>query len=275
MRQSEEVISTLKHPAVLRAREALGQVGRAGATAYIADGRRLVSQAVDASAPVEGLCFLHPIEEEADAALRANAGRAGLPCHLVTRGVFFRILGLGYETSVGVLAVIRRPAHVRPPVEVSDGQCLLVGEQIQDPRNVGVLVRTADAWGLAGVVFTDDSADPYSRGAVRSSTGSIFRLPPAGVADLPGYLRRLSAAGVRAIGTSVRATTPCWSADLRGACALVLGNETEGISQEVREACDVMVRIPMPGSAHSFNVTVAAGILLYERERQGRGPQAG
>ena len=257
-------IGRIKHPAVREARARL----RAG-EAFLADGQRLVAQAVEAGAAIEGLFFLDPAEAPGRAALLKRAEAAGLDCHLVTRGVFFKVLGLGYETSVRVLAVVRRPEPLAAPDLGADG-AVLVGERIQDPRNVGVMVRTADAWCLPCAAFGADSADPYSRPAVRSSTGSIFRVPLALPADLPGFLGALKGEGARIVGSSARADVPCWDADLTGRCALVLGNESEGLSDEVRAACDEVVTVPMSGGASSFNVTVAAGVLLYERERQRR-----
>jgi tRNA G18 (ribose-2'-O)-methylase SpoU len=271
VKSAEEVVSSLKHPAVAAARRSLGQVGRPAvrrATSYLADGHGLVSQAVDAGAPLERIFFCHPVEGGEEAALLARARGAGLACHLVTRGVFFRILGLGYETSVRVLAEVRRPASADLRQVAGPDACVLAGEQIQDPRNVGVLIRTADAWGLACAAFTADSADPYCRASVRSTTGSAFRVPVAIVADLPGSLARLRQDGLRIIGTSAHARLACWDADLTGPCAVVLGNESTGLSEAVRESCDLVVSIPMHAGGRSFNVTVAAGIVLYERGRQ-------
>ncbi|MHC4591529.1 MAG: TrmH family RNA methyltransferase [Planctomycetota bacterium] len=266
----DEVISSIKHPAVVAARRALGQIGRKAATAFLADGRRLVSQALHASACIERVFFRDPAEGGGDADLLRRIRAAGIECHPVTRGVFFRILGLGYETSVGVLAIMNRPRSIDACGLVEGSTCVLAGERIQDPRNVGVLVRTADAWGLPCAIFTDDSADPYSRACVRSSTGSIFRVPLALAADLPAYLARLKGEGARVIGTSAHAEMRCWDADLSGSCVLLLGNESVGLSTAAHDACEQMVTIPMEGGAASFNVTVAAGILLYERHRQTR-----
>jgi len=195
---------------------------------------------------------------------------AGAECHQVTKGVFFKILGLGYETSERVLAIVRRPSWPDAADLLKGNACALIGERIQDPRNVGVLVRTADAFSLPCVVFSADSADAYSRAAVRSTTGSIFRVPLTVAASLPEYLRRLKSRSIRLIGTSANADAPCAEADMSGPCAILLGNESEGLSREARKLCDVVVSIPMSGGAHSFNVTVAAGIALYERQRQNR-----
>jgi 23S rRNA (guanosine2251-2'-O)-methyltransferase len=90
------------------------------------------------------------------------------------------------------------------------------------------------------------------------------------VQELPDYLEALRRRGVRITGSSAGASKLCWEADLRSPCAIVVGNESAGLSEEVAEVCDELVTIPMTGGAHSFNVTVAAGMLLYERARQER-----
>jgi tRNA G18 (ribose-2'-O)-methylase SpoU len=276
MSDSGDLIDSLKHPDVADARRLLRGPKGKPPEAFLADGCRLVRQAVEAGAAAEHVFFVEPVEGSEARDLMERARAAGLACRRVTRGVFFRVLGLGYETSVRVLAVIRRPAPVDAGAPPAEGT-MLVGERIQDPRNVGVLVRTLDAWAAPRAVFSRDSADPWSRAAVRSSTGSIFRVPLAQPADLPACLQALSARSVRVVGASAHASVPCWEADLTGPCALVVGNETEGLSEELKAACDVFVAIPMCGGAGSFNVTVAAGILLYERARQMRsapGPRA-
>ena len=266
--ERSRIISRIKHPAVTAARQGLARSGRQAPRLFLIDGAKLVRQAVDAGAAVEAVFFLHPSEGESLTALEERARNARLDCHRVTRGVFFRILGLGYQTSARVLAVAPRPPSHDVAADVGPGFCTVVGEGIQDPRNVGVIVRTDEAMGLAAAVFSADSADPYSRAAVRSTTGSIFRVRLALPADLPAYLRRLRAAGARIIGTSAHAPNDCTQADLRSPCAIVLGNESAGLSAAAADACDSLVTIPMYGAAHSLNVTVAAGICLHEWARQ-------
>ena len=244
---------------------------RRGATGgtFLVEGLNLTSQALTARAPVQSVFLRDPVEDDA-VALLESAGAAGVDCHVVTKGVFFRILGLGYETSARVLASVRAEP-VSPAQTVSSvdaGSCLLVGESIQDPRNVGVLVRNADACGATAAVFTSDSANPYSRESVRSSTGSVFRMPLTLTDDLAGFLEELKRRSVAIVGTSAQADTPCWDIEVSRPCAIVVGNETDGLSDRTRDLCDVLVAIPISGGAHSFNVTVAAGIVLYEVSRQ-------
>ena len=271
-----EIITSIKHPAVAEARRRVARTAGGAPQAFLVDGLKLVAQAFDAGAPVEAVFFLDPPDRPDLSALLARAREARLPCHTARRGVFFRILDLGYETSVGVLAVVRRPGAAgrladRAATAAAGGFCALVGERIQDPRNVGVLIRTADAFGLGAAVFSADSADPWCRPAVRSTTGSVFRVPVYLPADLPRALAEAKSAGLRIIGSSAGAPGASWRADLAGPCALVVGNETQGLTDELASVCDEMVTIPMCGGAHSLNVTVAAGILAYERARQRSG----
>jgi tRNA G18 (ribose-2'-O)-methylase SpoU len=263
----EPIIDSLKDPWVDLVRRALGQVGRSRATCFLAEGRRLVEQALEAKAPIEAV-FYRPEADLETADLLRRASAATVACRCVSKGIFFRVLDLGYETAADVLAVVRRPDTGSFATITGERACVLVGECVQDPRNVGVIVRTADAWKLSGAVFGAGSADPYSRAATRSTTGSIFRVPIVTASDIPAYLRSLKAGGLRIVGSSARAPAPCWDADLTRPCALVLGNETSGLSAEAALECDEVVAIPMAGGASSFNVTVAAGILLYERARQ-------
>ena len=259
-------ITSLKDPIIADARRRLAAAPADSGACFLADGAKMVRQAIQAGADIQTLFFLDPIEQDEDRQALDLARQANLPCHLLKPGIFFKVLDLGYRTSVGCLAVVARPPSA-PLDDLPPDACLLAGQSIQDPRNVGVLIRTADAW-AARTLFSADSADPWSRPAVRSTTGSIFRAPVTLSADLGGELRRLRDRGVAIIGSSARSRRAVWELDLRGPVVLLVGNETAGLPADLLDLCDQAARIPMTGSAHSFNVTVAAGILLYECQRQ-------
>jgi tRNA G18 (ribose-2'-O)-methylase SpoU len=176
----------------------------------------------------------------------------------------------GYNFHRGVLALVRRPPHVSVADLVAGAPAdapLVVGEHIVDVDNVGSLFRNARAFGAAGVVLDDTSADPLYRKAVRTSMGTVLELPWTRAAgpEMWGMLRR---AGYR-----LMALTPAADAvPLReamtdaGRCrvAIVVGNEGEGLSQAALAACDVPVRIPMAHGADSINVATALAVALYE-----------
>jgi TrmH family RNA methyltransferase len=262
-----DVVNSIKHPAVVAARATTGQSRPGKPTSFLIEGGKLVLEAVEAGAPLEGVFFMHPLEETDT---WQAVQQTGVPCWLVTRGVYHRILGLTYETSTRILGTVKtiRRSAAELVAGMDPSTHLLVGESIQDPRNVGTLVRTAEACGLRAAAFTEGSADPFSRPSLRSSTGSILRVSIATDCRTRELLEAMRATGSRLVGASAAAAAPCWEVDLSPPCAFLLGNETTGLSREARELSDVMVRIPMYGRAHSFNVTVAAGILLYEAARQ-------
>lgn len=264
-----ELISSTKHPAITRARADLSKVVDDLHSAYPVEGFGMLSQALEAGVTLDAVFFREPAESDEAQAIAERLRPLGVEVYRVTPGVFQRIMGLGYETSIGVLATA-----VPTRVVTNEMQCLLsktsvvlVGERIQDPRNVGVLIRNADALGVSLVVF-GSSADAFSRASVRSTTGSIFRVPVMQTQDLAQPVAALKETGVSVIGTSAGAHTAVSDAEFTPPCAVVVGNESVGLSETLREQCDELVRIPMCGGAHSLNVTVAAGILLYEAARR-------
>ncbi len=264
-----EAVSSIKHPRVAATRAALAGKD-SGGKAFLAEDAKMVRQALDAGVDVERIFYVGDGMADGDAALLERARATGVPCHETRKGVFFKILGLGYETASRMAALVR--AADRSPLEIAGGlgsdALVLVGEAIQDPRNVGVLIRTADACGADAALFSADSADPYSRASVRSTTGSIFRVPLTLSGNLAESVALLKQRGVGVVGTSAHASKTCWEADLSGPHAIVLGNESVGLSDALRSLCNDFVSVPMAGGASSFNVTVAGGILLYEACRQ-------
>lgn len=261
-------IDSVKHPAVQAARALSTPAGRARQRRYLIEGEKQVDRALDGSAQVEAIFLSDSLPETALARWQQRLTVAQRTAYLIRRGLLFKIIGTPYETSVNAVAVVRQPEVEESAWNLEAGGCWVVGEAIQDPRNVGVLVRTADAAGARGLVLSDDSGDPFSRSAVRSSTGSILSLPVVVRPDLPAWLAERKRQGWPIVATSAQARRSLWSVDLTGPCAVLLGNETIGLSASLRELADVEVAIPMAGSAHSLNVAVAAGIVLFERVRQ-------
>jgi 23S rRNA (guanosine2251-2'-O)-methyltransferase len=139
---------------------------------------------------------------------------------------------------------------------------------IEDPQNVGAVLRVADGAGALGVVIPRTGAAGLTAGAVRASAGAVEHVRVASVDNLPSALVALKKARFRIVGTSA-ANGPAHSdADLRGAVALVLGSEGRGVSAAVERACDSFVRIPLLGALESLNVSTAAAVLAFEKRRQ-------
>ncbi|PNS09588.1 23S rRNA (guanosine(2251)-2'-O)-methyltransferase RlmB [Solilutibacter silvestris] len=154
-------------------------------------------------------------------------------------------------------------------VENADGRVLiLVLDEVQDPHNLGACLRSAAAAGAHAVVIPRDKAASITATVRKTSAGAADRLPVVRVTNLARCLKSLQQQGVWIYGLAGETETSLYSIDLRGNVALVLGAEAEGLRRLTREHCDQLVRIPMPGAMESLNVSVAAGISLFEAVRQ-------
>lgn len=169
------------------------------------------------------------------------------------------------KTPQGVLCVCALP-DTAPP-ERLDGKHYVVLDGVQDPGNVGTVLRTADAFGADGVILLPGCADPFSPKTVRASMGAVFRCPvwQCGAAELKGLLIR---SGIPLFGAALRQDT----ADVRtvdfSRAAIAIGSEGRGLSAEVLDLCDATVRIPMEKRCESLNAAIAAAVLLWEAYRQ-------
>ena len=156
--------------------------------------------------------------------------------------------------------------QARPPSTGPGVICCL--DRIQSPGNLGTIIRSADAFGVAGLVLMGHSADPYDPHSVRASTGSLFAVPvvaAGGVAEAKAGLTSLRPTA-RWIGADEKGR-PLGETAMGPAVVLILGSEGRGLSESAREACDELVAIPMTGTVSSLNVSVAAGILFHECRR--------
>lgn len=263
-----EKISGIKDAAFKEAVALTKPSERAATGRYLVESSSFVQQALRSPSPVFAV---YATEEEA-VNLHTDCIARGVSLHIIGPGLIAKLVGTSYETAVTAVAIVGQYRIEEPALTLTPDTLLLVGERIQDPRNVGVLIRTAEAAGCAVFVLSSDSAEPFSRAAVRSTTGSILRLPLCLSSDLPALLQRLRQHGARVLATSARAPQLIYEASLSGQpVALVVGNETEGISDAARAAASDFVALPMAAhGASSLNVTVAAGVLLYEAVRQRR-----
>jgi 23S rRNA (guanosine2251-2'-O)-methyltransferase len=151
---------------------------------------------------------------------------------------------------------------------------VLVLDSLEDPHNVGSLLRSAEAAGAHGVLFPTHRQAPLSPSAIKASAGAVEHLLLSPVDDLPGALSDLHARGVRVAGSDGDAPLTARQTDLRGPIAIVVGSEGKGLGPAVRRRCDVFMRIPMKGSVGSLNAAVAGSILLFEAlaQREGAPP---
>ena len=167
-----------------------------------------------------------------------------------------------------LIAVAELPPDDYARVTVTRDFLGLAFDRPTSPGNIGTLIRSADAFGAGAMIVTGHAADPYDPKCVRATTGSLFALPVIREPSPLGVLTWARDNGIGIVGTDETGTTDIAAADLAQPSLLVIGNETTGLSAAWREACDVMVRIPITGSASSLNAANAGSVVLYEAARQ-------
>lgn len=230
------------------------------------DGAHLIDEAVGARLPIQSVaCAPHGLALPGVRGLIDQLQAAGAEACSVPDEVMRAMSPV--QSPSGVVALARRPASTLAQALDTSPQLVLVAVDVQDPGNVGAIVRAAEASGAHGAVFAGASADPFGWKALRGSMGSAFRLPvlTAGAQDVMMAARAKS---VRVIATVPRGARSLFDSDLRGPVALLLGGEGPGLPQDLIARADDTISIPMRAPVESLNVAVAAALLVYEAARQ-------
>lgn len=177
------------------------------------------------------------------------------------QGVCLRVGGWGYRDLEDLVARAREPGRL---------PLLVALDCVQDPRNLGAVLRVADGVGAAGVVIPQDRAAGLGAAAARTASGALATVPVARVVNLARALRELSEQGFWALGASGEAAGGLFEAEVPFPCVLVLGGEHQGLRRNVAAACHRLAALPMAGAVGSLNVAVAAGVFSYELLRRWR-----
>jgi 23S rRNA (guanosine2251-2'-O)-methyltransferase len=177
----------------------------------------------------------------------------------------------GTKDHQGVVAFCE-PYRYADAHELAAGERPLVValDQVTDPHNLGAVVRSAEGAGASGVVVTERNAARVTPAVAKASAGAVEHLPVAVVVNLARYLEEIKGPRLWVLAATHDAETPVWEADLAGGVALVFGAEGRGLRPGVRRTCDDAFAIPLAGSVESLNVSVAAGVALFEAARQRR-----
>lgn len=171
-------------------------------------------------------------------------------------------------TPQGIMGTVRIPVHsLDKMIEKKNGFILLL-EDIRDPGNLGTIIRTAEGAGVTGIILNSSCADILQPKVVRSTMGSIYRVPYYESSDFIGLLSRLKKAGFSLYAAHLSGSSYDTKGGYLGRCGLMIGNEAAGLSEEASSMADKLIRIPMAGKVESLNAAVAAAILMYEAARQ-------
>lgn len=259
------MLTSLQNPLVKSIRKLHQAKARRSQAQFLLEGTHLIQEALATHYPLAIACYT-PAWEAAHPDLALALNQSVERVERVSDAVLDGMATTQHPDGVVAIA----PQVFRSPKSAIQGIGLVV-ETLQDPGNLGTMIRTAVAAGADGLWLSADSVAPDHPKVLRASAGQWFRLPLAVVEDLDSLLMNWEQVGVQLVATSSYATVDYWAVDFTQPTVIVLGNEGAGLSAELQRRATVQVRIPMAGEVESLNVGVSAALLLYEAQRQRRG----
>ena len=171
--------------------------------------------------------------------------------------------------SQGILALCRQKNfHIHEILEKESRGFYIIAEELNDPGNLGTLIRTADACGVNGIFLSKGSVDLYNPKVLRSTMGSIFHVPVVQEVEISQLIQQMHTQKITVLAAHLQGKQYLYDFDFTVPCAVLVGNEARGLSDDAVALCDDLVKIPMVGKAESLNVSMAAGLLMYEAVRQ-------
>lgn len=236
-------------------------------------GRHPVMEALLASAGVREVLLAEGVHGIAVAEIERAAAERGVAVRRVPRTEIEMKAPL--DAHQGVLAFVRPIGYVDLDTLLARAKqtgpgLLLVLDGIEDPQNLGALIRTCDAAGAHGVIIGKHRAAGLTEAAVKASAGAAYHVPVAQVTNIANTVERLKDAGYWTVAASPEGDRSLWQVDFTSPTAIVIGSEGRGVSRLVEERCDFRARLPMAGAVSSLNASVAGALFLYEAVRQRR-----
>jgi 23S rRNA (guanosine2251-2'-O)-methyltransferase len=234
-------------------------------------GRHPVLESLRSETPPEKIYILFGTRGNAILQIQQLAKRQGVPVKEIDRQRFLELCS--DPNAQGILAVVATKQYVdieallQVSADKNEPPFLLVLDEIEDPHNVGALIRTAECAGIHGVILPKHHAATLNETVAKASAGASLHLPAAKVTNIASTLEELRSKGVWIVGTDMQGEKAYDEMDYRGAIAIVVGNEGKGIRRLVKEKCDFLVKIPMYGKIGSLNASVAGGLVLFAAAR--------
>ncbi len=227
----------------------------------------LVQRSLEDKLPVDCIVYTSDLNRQADGPeLLVAAEKAGITCTCMSEGLLGKVTTSRPVPDVMATVNLKYP-NAQDAFEPSL-RTILIAENINNPDNLGMILRTADAAGAEQIVVVN--ADPFHKNCIRAARGAVGRVSLAGCGSLPDYVEFLKQKGVCVVGTALDADGDLFTSEMQQPTAVIVGNETSGITPEVLKACSLRVRIPMAAGQDSLNVGVSAGVTLYELWRRYR-----
>lgn len=225
---------------------------------YLIEGLRFVEEAIKSKVSIDSIIFTESFKEKnPDLFLKINEN-----IKLIQMNEALLKQLCSTENPQGIVGVINMQNK-----ELKSGELVVLVDKVQDPGNMGTIIRTAHAAGAAGIVMTKGTVDIYNDKTLRSTMGSIFYIPIV-EDDSLDFVKLLKKEGYKLVVSSLQGKNNFFEENLQGKVMIAVGNEGNGVSDKVYDIADIKVKIPMPGEAESLNVAVATSIMVYEKIRQ-------
>ncbi|MDK0978162.1 TrmH family RNA methyltransferase [Clostridium perfringens] len=225
---------------------------------YLIEGLRFVEEAIKSKVSIDSIIFTESFKEKnPELFLKINEN-----IKLIQMNEALLKQLCSTENPQGIVGVINMQNK-----ELKSGELVVLVDKVQDPGNMGTIIRTAHAAGAAGIVMTKGTVDIYNDKTLRSTMGSIFYIPIV-EDDSLDFVKSLKKEGYKLVVSSLQGKNNFFEENLQGKVMIAVGNEGNGVSNEVYDIADIKVKIPMPGEAESLNVAVATSIMIYEKIRQ-------
>ena len=238
---------------------------------FVVEGPRMVVEA-----PVEALKAVYvsesfeknPENKSLLVELKAKCEKATAIYEVVADNVFKSVSDT--QTPQGIMAVVAMPEYTLEQLLNGDKTHLLLLESIQDPGNLGTMVRTGEGAGVTGIIMNKTTVDLFNPKTIRSTMGSIYRVPFYVTEDLSQTMKELQAKGISLYAAHLKGEHAYDEEDYTKACGFLIGNEGNGLSDEIANLADTYIKIPMEGHVESLNAAISATLLMYEANRQRR-----
>ena len=234
-------------------------------------GMRAVAEALESDNSIDKLLVKKELGGEQAKEILARARELGIPVQRVPVERINRITMKNHQGIVAMMTPVRyhKLENLLPELfEKGEEPFLICLDGVTDIRNFGAIGRTADCAGVSGIVIPERNSVSVTPDAMKTSAGGLLYVPVCRERDMLTSIRMLKESGVKVVGTTGRGAVPYTDVDYKMPVAIVMGNEENGISQDVLRLCDELVYIPQCGHIDSLNVSVAAGVLMYEVVRQ-------
>ena len=258
-----QVISSKDNELIKHIRKLKDKKERDKACEYIIEGIKLLEEAIKENAGIKQIVICDDCEKSDSIPKDLMYEIAKYDCIYVTNKLFKTVSEV--KTPQGVLAVVGKESK---DAEISYNEDIIVAlDDVQDPGNLGTILRTVDSIGLKQILVSKGTADPYNPKVIRSTMGAIFRIKVIECEDLEKTLKEIKKNKFKIVVSSLQAKTSIYDINYNKK-VIVIGNEANGVEEKIQNLADEKIKIPMLGKTESLNASVATGIILYEYVRQ-------